>query len=503
MLHNYDKVFEHNINYIRNQKRIFHKEIGAANLSLNKEIKDLFNIENIIQNHQYNYLKWFQNKNYCIPEISLKKYNDKFIPINNIKTYSENVTKHTPSLNNIFYQSEETVIGIKSTKTLISSTKLLILSKVNFSNSSILYFSKYLNNLVTYNKFTNTYNSYVKNQTSVRYKFILNLKSNERKKSLYTKNYSSNKTSSDNYIVHRPYIITIPLLAIVGVVIIFLTGGNAERKRKARKRAARWHISDSESDEKIPITKVRKEETTLDSARINIETAYKDTQGMDTKPEDMDTYQLLNDADTDAFGQKHVRESSATSSSSSLPQHSSDSSQVVQENNYQNIQDEVDNNSDIGTTESSDTQNIISSDPFNTNNTVVTIYLDENKVITYNNESEVPDSMKTYVSKLVDGLLVIYKRKSYVIQNHQFETGIKTYIRKVVNNNALHSPTTHTHLLKTKSIGKLLENKFSTWLINKDEMLGLINNWLGAKGTWKDLFYSRLYKREHVMERLL
>ena len=520
MLHNYNKIFGHNINYILNQNKILYKEIGAANLSLNKEIKDLFDIKNIIQNHKYNYLEWFQNKNYCIPEISLKKYSDKFIPINNIKAYSKNIIKHTSSLNNIFYQSEEMVVGIKNTKILISSTKLLILSKVNFGNCRILYFSKYLNNLATYNKFTNTYNSYVKNQTSTRNKFILNLKSNEQKKSLYTKNYSSNKTSSDNYIVHRPYIITTPILAIVGVVIIFL-GGNAKRKRNAQNRVSRWHINDSESFEMPPITKAIKEEITPDGVSKNIKTINNDIQDMDTKHEnmgteieDMDTYQPLSNTDADVFAHKHVHESSINKDELPLPSssidnnssggggslllHSSDSPKVVQNNNYQNVRDEVDDNTDIETPESTDTQNTISSNPFNTNNTSVIFYIGENEIVTYNNRSEVPASMQTYTVKWADGLVVLYKRKSYVIQNHQFETGIKTYKSIIVNDKALISPTSHTHLLKNKSLEKLPENEFSTLLINKDETLGLINNWLRMKGTWKDLFYSRLYRKRNT-----
>ena len=306
LLKNYNRVFNHNINYIRYQKNILNIKNDIANSSIKHELNILNQMKNIMNNHHYNYLKFFRNNNYYIPKIFInsdKKVSNK---MTNIKTYSSKLDKKSTSINSIFYQSEEAVVGIKNTKILISSTKLLILSKVNFGNCRILYFSKYLNNLATYNKFTNTYNSYVKRQTSTRNKFILNLKSNEQKKSLYTKNYFSNKTSSDNYIVHRPYIITTPILAIVGVVIIFL-GGNAKRKRKARERVARWHISDLESYEIPPITKVRKEEKTHDSARINIETTNKDTEGLYTDHEDMDTYQPPSVVDTDVSKQKHVR----------------------------------------------------------------------------------------------------------------------------------------------------------------------------------------------------
>ena len=186
-----------------------------------------------------------------------------------------------------------------------------------------------------------------------------------------------------------------------------------------------------------------------------------------------------------------------SSNSSSLSLLSSDSNQAEQENNYQNIQDEVDDTTDIDTTEAGNTQNTISSNPFNTNNNEVTIYCGENKVITYSNESEVPASMRIYSSKRVKGLKVIYNRSTYVIQNHEFESGIKTHTRKVIWNSAGCSEFTHTHLLINGHLEETPESKSLALIVSKDEKSKLSNKWLDAwldaKEQDKRTFYKWLY----------
>ena len=232
LLKNYNKVFSHNINYIHYKKRKLYKKIHTANLSITSKLTMLNNMINIVWNHPYNYLKLFQNNNYYMPAITANELTKKYSSTICIKTLNSKITNCNININSISFQSEEALIGISSINSVISSTKQLIFSKVNFNYIKIYYFSNYLNNLIIYNNCaTNTYNSTNKSNLNFKNKFINKFKSNYRRNAVYSKNYLSNKISNGSYILNKPYIIISPLLVVAGVVVIILGGGKVKREK--------------------------------------------------------------------------------------------------------------------------------------------------------------------------------------------------------------------------------------------------------------------------------
>ena len=149
MYQQYNNVFKHNINYVRIQRNTIRNRINVANSSIKHEIDILNNMKNIVYNHPYNYLKFFQSKNYTLPQIVSQKQINHSYSLNNIKTYTQNINNSNTSVKNISYQSEEATIGIGAITSITSASKTLIFSKVHFNYGSVYYFSSNLNNLST------------------------------------------------------------------------------------------------------------------------------------------------------------------------------------------------------------------------------------------------------------------------------------------------------------------------------------------------------------------
>ena len=149
MYQQYNNVFKHNINYVRIQRNTIRNRINVANSSIKHEIDILNNMKNIVYNHPYNYLKFFQNKNYTLPQIVSQKQINHSYSLNNIKTYSQNINDSNTSVKNISYQSEEAAIGIGAITSIASASKTLIFSKLHFDYGSVYYFSSNLDNLST------------------------------------------------------------------------------------------------------------------------------------------------------------------------------------------------------------------------------------------------------------------------------------------------------------------------------------------------------------------
>ena len=59
MYKSYNKVFAHNISYIKNQKNSIKNRISKANSSIKHEIDILNTMSDIILNHPYNYLQFY------------------------------------------------------------------------------------------------------------------------------------------------------------------------------------------------------------------------------------------------------------------------------------------------------------------------------------------------------------------------------------------------------------------------------------------------------------
>ena len=149
MYQQYNNIFKHNINYIHIQRNMIRNRINVANSSIKHEIDILNNMENIVYNHPYNYLKFFQGKNYTLPQIVSQIQINHSYSLNNIKTYTQNINNSNTSVKNISYQSEEAMIGIGAITSIASASKTLIFSKVHFDYGSVYYFSSNLNNLST------------------------------------------------------------------------------------------------------------------------------------------------------------------------------------------------------------------------------------------------------------------------------------------------------------------------------------------------------------------
>ena len=234
ILNSYNKILSHNLNY---QKNTLYKRIKSANLSINTEIKILWNMENIININPFNYLKKFRRNNYYIPEISYITNKNKFATTNDIKIFNSKIKSSRPYLNSIFYNSEESLVGIKGIGSLISDSKLLIFSKYNFINSHIYYFSKHFNILTTYNKYANSSNYDDKNKLISNNKFIKKLKSKSRNIYMYSKSDLSNKSichnNNNNNINKKVYISFSALLLVAGIIIVILGKEKVFNKRKS------------------------------------------------------------------------------------------------------------------------------------------------------------------------------------------------------------------------------------------------------------------------------
>ena len=220
----YNKIFEHNISYVRNQKNIMKNKINIANYSIRHEINILDDMINIIYTHSYNYLQFFKVKNYVLPQIAYSNNTDINSSINSIETYTDKITKSSTSVSNISFHTEEDVIGIKNISSLISGTKKLIFSKINFDYNNIFYYSNYSNNLTTLHEYTSSYNQYINNNSIKSNQFITNNNINSSDESKNNLTFSFTKNKIIKYIQNKPYVVAVPGgvlfgLAITGVVV--------------------------------------------------------------------------------------------------------------------------------------------------------------------------------------------------------------------------------------------------------------------------------------------
>ena len=154
MYKQYSNVFKNNMSYARLQKSVIKNRVNVANSSIKHELDVLNNMKTIIKNHPYNYLKFFQGKNYILPTIMSQKVIDASYSLSNIETYTQNINNSDTSLKNISYQSEEAAIGIGAITSVVSASKSLIFSKVHFDYNSLYYFSNETNSLSTEDKTT-------------------------------------------------------------------------------------------------------------------------------------------------------------------------------------------------------------------------------------------------------------------------------------------------------------------------------------------------------------
>ena len=128
---NTNKIFSNNINYISGQRKNIKKRINFANFSLMKERNILYNMKNLLNNHKYNYLYFFQLHKYYLPKITTIGQNNKINSIFDIKNNTSKLNKQNANINNISAQSKEELIGVKSINSLVSSSKNFILFKNN------------------------------------------------------------------------------------------------------------------------------------------------------------------------------------------------------------------------------------------------------------------------------------------------------------------------------------------------------------------------------------
>ena len=188
-------------------------------------------MQNIINNHPYNYLELFQAKCYSVPKIYLNREN-KSDTISNIKTYNYKINRNSENLSNISFQSEEALIGFGNINSEVSSTKSLVFSKININYNNIFYFSSYLNNLVSLNLLAKNHYSFLSNLFPNRSIFINKDKINYKQKITNSKNKLSDETSKENIISNKPYIIASPLFIGSGIIVSILAYYGCRAKYK-------------------------------------------------------------------------------------------------------------------------------------------------------------------------------------------------------------------------------------------------------------------------------
>ena len=232
---NRDMMLNYNINYSKSKKNNIRRKINFANLTIKNELNVLYEIKNIVVKHPYNYLTIFKQKNYSFPDIYLEKKGKNYNLLDNFKTHISKINICNANFNNISYQSEESLIGVKNITSFISSSKSNVLSKINLNNSNIFYYSKYLSILTTSNKFIHIHSSYGYKNPISKEKFINKGIENTKTKCVDSKSSLSNITGVGNYIVHKPYIIASPIFVTTGIIISILVGQGWYRERYLKK----------------------------------------------------------------------------------------------------------------------------------------------------------------------------------------------------------------------------------------------------------------------------
>ena len=224
MYQKYNNIFKHNVNFVRLQRNIIRNRINLANSSIKHEIDILSNMKNIINNHPYNYLKFFQSKNYILPQIVSQKTLNSSQSLNNIRTYSQNINSNDTTVKDISYQSEEAIIGIGDISSFVTSAETLVFSKIHFDYNSLYYFSNVSDNLSTVNQTINNVNI-INKATAVKNinKFISNKKSNETVIKTYDREKAAIALSNLFYRMKRNK--NMLLLASTAVTINFIFTG--------------------------------------------------------------------------------------------------------------------------------------------------------------------------------------------------------------------------------------------------------------------------------------
>ena len=282
----YNKIFTQNINYKYNQKNTFNNRINAANDSITNEINTLSQMYNIINNHPYNYLIIFQSKNYIIPYINLRENIKSITSFNNIKTSNYFINKNNVTINTVSYKSEEATVGISTFSSIITSSKVLLFSKINFAYDRIYYYSKKTNNLKNMSSNFNLINNENKKTNSLNInKFIINKDKNNYKKYSYevtkysnhfgeTKNPSNfiKKDNNSLYIVAGGIVLSATIIGIgISAYLIY-----KKLMRNKNKYNSRQVISYKNSDDYLEMNGrgIMVEESTFEETKFVIERVF-------------------------------------------------------------------------------------------------------------------------------------------------------------------------------------------------------------------------------------
>ena len=251
LFHKYNNIFKHNINYIRIQKSKIKNKIKIANSSITHELDILDNMKLIISAHPYNYLKFFQHKNYTLPEIISQKETRNYYNSDNIKINNQNIKQSDVSIKNISYQSEEALLGINSMSSIATSSKTLLFSKNSFDYSNIYYFSNKSNNLSTMNKAVQISTSNSKGTNAANTNIFLS-KTKKHRRSPYGNFREFSKTISKYWNNYKGSIITGSVVFFFGEVGIGIGGYMLAKKIKSKivmmkKRSSDKRLAESTS----------------------------------------------------------------------------------------------------------------------------------------------------------------------------------------------------------------------------------------------------------------
>ena len=317
MYRQYNNVFKSNISYVHLQKSMIRNRIKIANSSIKYEIDVLNNMKSIIHNHPYNYLKFFQSKNYTLPQIVSQNGINSSSSLGNITTNIKNINKSNASVNSIAYQSEEAVIGAKAISSIVSSAKTLIFSKSHFDYSNLYYFSKESNNLSTINKLNNikkttkTSNSYAQNR------FINNSKYNSYNKSNKSKHrfiFFSNSASIISTVINNPALIAVP---VAGAALVSTAVGIGYFVYRHKKMIAGRRDQTNVPEDGVVTHKENTNDKEVADQPVKDNVGATNEEGSDISQENKTNDAVINDETTDANNGKIDKVLDATNSTSS------------------------------------------------------------------------------------------------------------------------------------------------------------------------------------------
>ena len=228
----YTKLLKNSVIYYRRQKSILKNRINIADLSILYETNILKNMKNIIICHPYDYLWILNSHNYSFPKLSLYQKNKYLISANNMKTYFNKIDNSNVNINSIFYQSEESLIGIGNITSLISCSTKLIISKININYNNIFYFSKYLDDLRNLDKYKNNKTYFRNHSVNANNKLINNNKVYFQGSPKNKNNALFGKVKSTEYKISVLYDIMLPFgsLGFFTIIIIMVYGSKRLQK---------------------------------------------------------------------------------------------------------------------------------------------------------------------------------------------------------------------------------------------------------------------------------